>query len=115
MNSKFFINNEKRPFLNYTFNKIQKKGFFLKYMQNRGWIPDPSQKASKKVEGIDIKALLDEKNVKINISDILTDYKYFKREYYSIDFHREHEKKTLPFDSKSISWKNVIEYFFIKV
>jgi hypothetical protein len=102
------------------YNKLSKKTFFLKYMQSKGIIPDPKKKPEsmteiKKTEGLNLKELLDEKNIQINISDILKDYKYFKREYYTVDLNPPQEKPNLPFDRKDISFKKVFHYYFVQV
>jgi hypothetical protein len=100
---------------NQSFYKYQERTFFLKFMIQKNWIPDPKKNIPKKVESVDIKSLLDEKNVKISLSDILTDYKYFKNEYYYIKYKKAEDKPNFPFDNKNINFKSVFEYFFIKV
>ena len=102
------------------FNKFSKKTFFLKYMQKKGIIPDPNAKPQpiseiKKSEGLNLKELLDEKNIQISFSDILRDYKYFKREYYSVDLNPPPKQSNLPFDKKDISFKKVFHYYFVQV
>ena len=102
------------------FNKFTKNSFFLKYMHKKGLIPDPSiknqkQDEIKKPESINLKELLDERNIQISMSDIVRDYKYFKREYYSIDLNPPPEKPNMPFDRKDITFKKVFHYYFIQV
>jgi hypothetical protein len=109
------MKNNKRCIIN-KFYIFQNKGFFLKYMQTKGFIPDPNIKKSelKKQEGVNLKELLDEKNIKITISDIITDYRYFKREYYSIDFNPKVNKPKLPFEVKDLTVKKFFHYYFIQ-
>ena len=110
-------------FLNIKFNNnlytIKSKHFFLKYMQRRGIIPEvnisKTKNKSEVQQGINLKELLDEKNIQINLSDIMTDYRYFKRDYYYIDLNPPKEKPNLPFDNKEISFKKIIHFYFIRV
>jgi hypothetical protein len=88
------------------YNKLSKKTFFLKYMQSKGIIPDPKKKPEsmteiKKTEGLNLKELLDEKNI--------------QREYYTVDLNPPQEKPNLPFDRKDISFKKVFHYYFVQV
>ncbi len=118
-NQNFNINKAKtcnaQKTLNKKFLKFPNKTFFLKYMIKKGLIPDPKEKIPKQAESFDIKSLLDEKNVKISLRDIWTDYKYFKNDYYYVKVEPDKNAPLLPFDSKTISFKAVFEYLFIKV
>ena len=109
------MKNNKRCIIN-KFYLFQNKGFFLKYMQTKGFIPDPNIKKSelKKQEGVNLKELLDEKNIKITISDIITDYRYFKREYYLIDLSPKVAKPKLPFEAKELTVKKFFHFYFIQ-
>lgn len=110
-------NNKKCILKNFNnFYFFQNKGFFLKYMQSKGFIPDPNIKKSelKKQEGVNLKELLDDKNIQITLSDIITDYRYFKREYYSIDLNQKVLKPKLPFEVKDLTVKKFFHFYFIQ-
>src|SRR5690348_3427445 len=110
-NSKYFINGQTKI---YTINK---RNFLLKYMLKKGWIPNEAYKKTdvKSTEGVNLKELLDEKNIKIDFKDILTDYRYFRKEYFFKDLNAPQVKPTLPFEKKDVSFKTVFHYYFIKV
>jgi len=71
-----------------------------------------------------LKELLDEKKIRVSLSDIFRDYLYFRKEYYYFDEHTylynhynnrraDIDKETfLPFNSKTISLKKVYHYIF---
>jgi hypothetical protein len=99
-----------------------RKQFFLKYLEKKGMIKDTT--VGKKEDKIDLKELLDEKNVKIKLSDIMTDYRYFKKEYYTYDGSAYAEpgdiqspppEPALPFTKKEMNFKKLFHYYFIKV
>ena len=94
---------------------INNRSFFLKYMISKNWLPDPQKKHKMESQTIDLKSLLDEKNVKIEISDIFQDYKYFKKAYYFEKNYKEKERTRVPFNSNTITIKGIIEYFFVNV
>ena len=103
------------------FVKFSKRDFFLKYLEKKFDL-DPTRNKSKdatgikKIESIDLKELLNEKNIKISLFDIFYDYRNFRREYYSFSYEKvEPEKIKLPFDRKDTNIKNVIYYFFFSV
>jgi hypothetical protein len=67
-----------------------------------------------KIEGNNNK--LNEKNIKITIFDIFTDYRNFRREYYTFNNNQIDDKKVkMPFERKDTNLKNIIYYFFFSV
>ena len=103
------------------FLKFSKRDFFLKYLEKKLDLDLTNNKKKeatgvKKIESIDLKELLNEKNIKISIFDILHDYRNFRREYYSASYEKvEPEKIKLPFERKDTNIKNIIYYFFFSV
>ena len=103
------------------FLKFPKRDFFLKYLERRLNLDLTSNKNKdttevKKIDSIDLKELLNKKNIKISIFDILHDYRNFRREYYSINQEtNEPVKVKLPFERKDTNLKNIIYYFFFSV
>jgi len=93
----------------YTFSK---KSFFLKYLKNKGYIK--SEQDNNKLEPINLKDILDEKNIKITFYDIFIDWLYFRKAYY---FQKpEYEpivEKKLPFEKKDLTFKLFIKSLFM--
>jgi hypothetical protein len=99
-------------------SKFVKRDFFLKYLEKKGLLDFNSSKNSavKKIDSIDIKELLNEKNIKITIFDIFTDYRNFRKEYYTFTNEKvEQDTTKLPFERKDTDIKNIIFYFFFSV
>lgn len=100
-----------------SFIKLSKKDFFLKYLEKKGLLDLNQNKNNstsvKKIDSIDLKELINEKNIKITIYDIITDYRNFRREYYTYTNEiKESDKVKLPFERKDTNLKNIIYYFF---
>ena len=115
---------------------IAKKHFFIKYLLNTNFIATKdkannnspsSAKQEQNISKIDLHDILDEKNIKISITDILNDYKNFRFRYYKqdpsdykyelkIDEERQElmNQVKLPFNEKNISFKNVYKYFIFQ-
>lgn len=95
--------------LNNKFDKITKRGFFLKYLEKQNFF---AKNTSTKEESINIKELIDEKNVKITFSDIIRDYRYFRVEYYFFNQALKEEEKEpkLPFKKEEMTFNKVRKY-----
>ena len=107
---------------NSRFYKIQKQNFFLKFLENKSLLKIGNQQSNKsKNQSVDLNDLLNEKNVKLNFRDILTDFHYFKRQYYYTPNDSESEKievmkqkEKLPWDREETTFKKVFHFLFIK-
>lgn len=98
---------------------ISKKHIFLKFLENRKFFLINNKSKNQEPESkIDLSELLDEKNVKLTLSDILKDYRYFRKEYYL--YRRDEyslpdiEEKVpeLPFNEKEMTLTKIIKYNF---
>src|SRR4051794_37515208 len=78
------------------------RNFFLKYLQKKNIIKNDKFNTPVKTDSINIKELLDEKNVKITISDIWHDYRNFRREYYTHGFGYYSKERDINPDGTSI-------------
>jgi hypothetical protein len=109
----------KRGDLNAGFWKIEKRDFFLKNLDKKGRFDLNSSKQSanlRKIDSIDFKDLLNEKNIRVSIFDILTDYRNFRREYYTFASEKnQNDTSKLPFERKETNFKNIIYYFLFSV
>jgi len=109
---------------------IQSKSFFLKYLHDKGYISKentlsikPKDSSNNKIESINLKELLDEKNIKLTLRDIITDYKYFKHRYYKRDDKdylyeytqiKKEKEFIFPFTRDNISLKKMYKYFIFQ-
>lgn len=121
-----------KSLLNQRILYVKKKTFFLKYFENKGLLNKVNnnnnnnakiKKENLKESSLNLKELLDEKNVKLSFSDIRRDYKYFSFEYYNYDYTEfysrygvtEDTKETLnqsniPFEKKDMNYQNIKSY-----
>lgn len=101
------------------FWKISKRGFLLKFLEQKGLLDSNSTKKNvdvRKIETIDLKDLLNEKNMRISIFDIFTDYRNFRREYYTFSSESiKNDNTKLSFERKDTNIKNIIYYFLFQV
>lgn len=102
--------------------KVKKNYFFLKFLEQKNFIKTKQDKRTHDLDFVDIKKLLDERNVKITLKDIYSDYKYFKREYYyyhpndyaeNIQTFKQ-KKEDFPLKKDQLTVKNLFYYYFIK-
>jgi UDP-glucose 6-dehydrogenase len=111
--------NCKRSEFDAGFLKIPKRDFFLKYLEQKGIFDLNSSKKSaniRKIESINLKDMLNEKNISVTIFDILTDYRNFRKEYYTFASEKiQHDTTKLPFERKETNLKNIIYYYLFSV
>ena len=111
---------------NYHGNKFlfnhSRKGFFLKFLKNKGLINLDETNVLKKNESIDFKDLMDENKLRITYYDIFKDYRNFSDAYYYFRVKIQedpnnpiNQQPKLPFDSKSMDLKKVLNYALIPV
>jgi hypothetical protein len=124
----------------------QNKTFFIKFLINKGYVKIVNNQDSVDSEfevsstskdynymlkeNVDLKKLLDEKQVQINFRDIITDYRYYRKQFYSLDSNenineynhinvfapKEVEDKipTLPFNKTNITHTKVAKFYMFQ-
>jgi hypothetical protein len=91
------------------FIKINRKDFFLKYLQRKNLIKEENTKQ----QSIDLKDLLDENKIKLTFADILRDWRYFRNAYYFKEVEEKpDEPKKLPFEKKDMKAVDFFREFF---
>lgn len=124
----------------------QNKSFFIKFLINKGYVKVISEEQNDNsefeisttskdynymlTENIDLKKLLDEKQVQINFRDIITDYRYYRKQFYSLNYEenmneynhlnvlvpkeKEENFPSLPFNKDNITHTKIAKYYMFQ-